>query len=135
MSERCALHFFRQKTITPDSTAYATEQMAGYGRHKTTFQRGGYELLREELKMEVGSLWTRNLGRDDRCLSDHGRETRFPYLDEDVVAYLELLPTECKCDFSLPLGSGDKRILRLVARMIGVTVSGTEDATLQTSRF
>ena len=55
------------------------------------------------------------------------RETRFPYLDEDVVAYLELLPTECKCDFSLPLGSGDKRILRLVARMIGVTVRGTKD--------
>lgn len=103
----------------------ADEQMAGYGRHKTTFQRGGYELLREELKMEVGRLWTRNLGRDDRCLSHHGRETRFPYLDEDVVAYLELLPIECKCDFSLPLGSGDKRILRLVARMIGVTECST----------
>ena len=64
--------FFDEKTITPNSTTYATEQMAGYGRHKTTFQRGGYELLREELKMEVGRLWTRNLGRDDRCLSDHG---------------------------------------------------------------
>ena len=107
--------------------------MAGYGRHKTTFQRGGYELLREELRMEVSRLWTRNLGRDDRCLSDHGREARFPYLDEDVVAFLELLPIECKCDFSLPLGSGDKRILRLVARTIGVTVRDANDATLLVS--
>ena len=100
----------------------ADEQMAGYGRHRTTYQRGGYEALREELQMEVGRLWTRNLGRDDRCLSDHGKEARFPYLDEDVVAYLEALPVDHKCDMTLPQGEGDKLILRKVARMIGVVV-------------
>jgi len=52
----------------------ADEQMAGYGRHRSTFQRGGYAELRDELKMEVGRLWIRNLGRDDRCLSDCGKE-------------------------------------------------------------
>ena len=100
----------------------ADEQMAGYGRHRTTYQRGGYEALREELQMEVGRLWTRNLGRDDRCLSDHGKEARFPYLDEDVVAYLGSLPVDHKCDMTLPQGEGDKLILRKVARMIGVVV-------------
>jgi len=43
----------------------ADEQMAGYGRHKTTYQRGGYNALQAELQMEVVRLWTRNLGRDD----------------------------------------------------------------------
>ena len=100
----------------------ADEQMAGYGRHRTTYQREGYEALREELQMEVGRLWTRNLGRDDRCLSDHGKEARFPYLDDDVVAYLEALPVDHKCDMTLPQGEGDKLILRKVARMIGVVV-------------
>jgi hypothetical protein len=31
----------------------ADEQMAGYGRHKTTYQRGGYDALRAEIQMEV----------------------------------------------------------------------------------
>ena len=43
----------------------ADEQMASYGRHKTTYQRGGYNALQAELQMEVVRLWTRNLGRDD----------------------------------------------------------------------
>lgn len=98
----------------------ADEQLAGYGRHRTTFQRGGYDALQSELKMEVGRLWTRNLGRDDRCLSDHGKEARFPFLDEDVVAYLERLPVDRKCDMTEAPGVGDKQLLREVARMIGV---------------
>eukprot|EP00984_Skeletonema_dohrnii_P007236 scaffold2617_cov122-Skeletonema_dohrnii-CCMP3373.AAC.3 len=98
----------------------ADEQLAGYGRHRTTYQRGGYDALQSELKMEVGRLWTRNLGRDDRCLSDHGKEARFPFLDEDVVAYLERLPVDRKCDMTEAPGVGDKLLLREVARMIGV---------------
>ncbi len=52
----------------------ADEQMAGYGRHRTTFLRGGYPALTEELNIDLSRLWLRNLGRDDRCISDHGRE-------------------------------------------------------------
>jgi len=103
----------------------ADEQMAGYGRHRTTYQRGGYEALQQELRLEVNRLWTRNLGRDDRCLSDHGKEARFPYLDEDVMAYLEELHLEKKCDMTLPLGEGDKLVLRKVARKIGVMQCST----------
>lgn len=75
--------------------------------------------------MEVARLWTRNLGRDDRCLSDFGKEARFPYLDEDVMAYLDALPLEQRCNMNLPSGEGDKKILREVARMIGVTECST----------
>lgn len=103
----------------------ADEQLAGYGRHRTTFQRGGYDALKCELQMEVNRLWTRNLGRDDRVLCDHGKEGRFPFLDEDVVAYLENLPVDRKCDMSLSPGVGDKLLLREVARMIGVNECST----------
>ena len=40
--------------------------------------------LAAELAFDAGRLWLRNLGRDDRLISAHGREARFPYLDEAV---------------------------------------------------
>ena len=36
--------------------------------------------LRTELLKDTARLWRRNLGRDDRCVSDHGREARHPYV-------------------------------------------------------
>jgi asparagine synthetase B (glutamine-hydrolysing) len=50
---------------------------------------------------------------------------RFPYLDEDVVAFLEEIPLHLKCNLNLPQGDGDKLILRRVARMIGVDECST----------
>lgn len=41
----------------------ADEQMAGYGRHRTVFQRGGWMALRAELNVDLARLWKRNLGR------------------------------------------------------------------------
>jgi asparagine synthetase B (glutamine-hydrolysing) len=52
----------------------ADEQCAGYGRHRTRFRAGGWDGLAEELALDVGRLWQRNLGRDDRLVADHGRE-------------------------------------------------------------
>ena len=71
--------------------------------------------------MEKDRLWTRNLGRDDRCISYHGKEARFPFLDEDVVEYLNSLDVEQLCDMARPAGEGDKMILRLIAKKIGVS--------------
>lgn len=51
----------------------------------------GDEALAEELLKDQGRLWTRNLGRDDRSIADHGREARFPFLDEDVVGYIRCM--------------------------------------------
>lgn len=101
----------------------ADEQLAGYGRHRVTFERGGYDALREELKMEKSRLWTRNLGRDDRCISSHGKESRFPFLDENVVSYLNSLDITSICDMTIHQGVGEKLILRLVAKHIGVSKS------------
>lgn len=37
----------------------ADEQLAGYGRHRSTFARGGFEALERELAFDLDRLWTR----------------------------------------------------------------------------
>ena len=102
----------------------ADELLAGYGRHRTCWQRGGASALCAELNMDQERIWKRNLGRDDRCISDHGREGWFPFLDEQVVSFLKNLPLEIKADFTLPPGEGDKRLLRMVAKELGIDTEG-----------
>ena len=107
----------------------ADEQMGGYTRHRKAYREGR---LREELDMDIGRLWERNLGRDDRVVSDHGKEARFPFLDANVVRFLSTLPLERICDFTLPPGEGDKRILRLIAQRMGLqTASGLVKRAIQ----
>ncbi|XP_069839635.1 asparagine synthetase domain-containing protein 1 isoform X2 [Dendropsophus ebraccatus] len=54
----------------------ADEQLAGYSRHRIKFNRESYKGLLEELSMELGRISSRNLGRDDRVIGDHGKEAR-----------------------------------------------------------
>lgn len=78
------------------------------------------------------------MGRDDRCISDHGKEVlffkprtwtshntffllalfvlqgRFPFLDEDVIETLLKFPLWDIADLDKPAGIGDKKILREV---------------------
>ncbi|TMS06677.1 Asparagine synthetase domain-containing protein 1 [Larimichthys crocea] len=98
----------------------ADEQLAGYSRHRVRFKMSGHEGLIQELAMELGRISSRNLGRDDRVIADHGKEARFPYLDEDVVSFLNSLPVWEKADLSLPRGVGEKLLLRLAARQLGL---------------
>lgn len=71
----------------------ADEQLGGYMRHRTTLKHGnGWSALEKELCLELGRIAERNLGRDDRMTSSHGRQCRMPYLDETVVNFLSFLP-------------------------------------------
>ena len=98
----------------------ADEQMGGYGRHRKAWERGGDQALREELQKDQSRLWERNLGRDDRVLSDTQKEARYPFLDTAVVNFLASLELDKICDFTLPPGQGDKKILRSVAEKLGL---------------
>uniref|UniRef100_A0A2P2KXA0 Asparagine synthetase domain-containing protein n=1 Tax=Rhizophora mucronata TaxID=61149 RepID=A0A2P2KXA0_RHIMU len=98
----------------------ADEQCAGYGRHRTKYRCGSWLGLHEEMKLDMQRIWKRNMGRDDRCIADNGREARFPFLDEDVVRILLDIPLWEVANLDQPSGTGDKKILREVARMLGL---------------
>ncbi|XP_012847760.1 PREDICTED: asparagine synthetase domain-containing protein 1 isoform X2 [Erythranthe guttata] len=98
----------------------ADEQCAGYGRHKTKFRNKSWLGLDEEMKLDMQRIWKRNLGRDDRIIADNGKEARFPFLDEDVIKTLLDIPLWEIADLDQPSGVGDKKILREVARLLGL---------------
>lgn len=99
----------------------ADEQCAGYGRHKTKYRHGSWLALHKEMQLDMQRIWKRNLGRDDRCLADNGKEARFPFLDEDVISTLLDMPLWEIADLDQPSGIGDKKILREVAQMLGLS--------------
>ena len=98
----------------------ADEQLSGYARHRTTFAIGGWSALQKEQNLDISRISSRNLGRDDRMISCNSREARYPFLDENVVSYLNSLPTNVKCDLNRPKGEGDKRLLRLIGKRLGL---------------
>ncbi|CAN9237215.1 unnamed protein product [Alternaria alternata] len=108
----------------------ADELFGGYQRHAVAFARHEYPGLIEELELDFSRLGKRNLGRDDRVISDSSREVRFPFLDEDFIALALSLPVTAKCDFGLAqvVDSEDpmqflepgKRALRLLAWQLGM---------------
>lgn len=100
--------------------AGADEQCAGYGRHRTKYRNSSWLGLHEEMKLDMQRIWKRNLGRDDRCIADNGKEARFPFLDEDVIKSLLDIPLWDISDLNQPSGKGDKKILREVAQLLGL---------------
>ncbi|XP_072117798.1 asparagine synthetase domain-containing protein 1 [Mobula birostris] len=103
----------------------ADEQLAGYSRHRIRYKTSGFEGLVKELEMELDRISSRNLGRDDRVIGDHGKEARFPFLDEAVVSFLNSLPVWDKADLTLPHGIGEKLLLRMAAKELGLSASAT----------
>lgn len=112
----------------------ADELFGGYQRHATAFSRTGFSGLSDELLLDISRLGKRNLGRDDRVLSHWSRETRFPFLDEGLVAWATSLPVAQKTGFGmLPCGTKEetgledgKLILRLLAQKLGLPRTATE---------
>ncbi|XP_014478031.1 PREDICTED: asparagine synthetase domain-containing protein 1 [Dinoponera quadriceps] len=99
----------------------ADELFGGYMRHRTILRHKGWDALVQELSIELARISERNLGRDDRVVSDHGKQSRLPYLDENLVRYVQhLKPWErCYPTEKMPTGLGDKLLLRLLACSIG----------------
>jgi asparagine synthetase B (glutamine-hydrolysing) len=106
--------FFGWKSSLHHHLIQQSNRHDGYGRHRTAWNRGGEASLRRKLTADQERLWHRNCGRDDRILSDLGKEVRCPYLDVSVRHFLQsAVPLNgCVCDFRLPPGRGDKRLLR-----------------------
>nr|XP_023020100.1 asparagine synthetase domain-containing protein CG17486 [Leptinotarsa decemlineata] len=101
----------------------ADELFGGYTKHRAAFKKQLWLGLHEILKEDWQSLPYRNLARDDRVVSDHGRQLRMPYLDESLVEFV--LSLQC-WERSYPSdkvaqGFGEKILLRSLAHHIGLT--------------
>lgn len=97
------------------------ELLGGYVRHWSSFNLGGgWDVLIKELQLEIDRIPVRNLGRDDRIISAHGKETRHPFLSLDFVNYVARLPVHFKMDPRAEQGTGDKLLLRVAARKLGL---------------
>ncbi|GAA5960988.1 hypothetical protein JCM21900_001938 [Sporobolomyces salmonicolor] len=128
----------------------ADELLGGYARHRRAFQQPlappplsatssplprsrspsfsevppsppeNWPSLVRELQLDLDRLSTRNLGRDDRIVSSHGKEARYPFLAAHVVDFCANLPVWLKCDMRFGEGVGDKMLLRVLARNLGL---------------
>eukprot|EP00842_Homolaphlyctis_polyrhiza_P005916 jgi/Hompol1/6325/HPOL_002247-RA len=114
-SETAIMQPFESKARVLLSGLGADEQLGGYGRHKVQYKTGSWPALIAELQLDVSRISTRNLGRDDRIVSSHGKEVRFPFLDAQVTDLLCSMPVHLKLDPRRPKGVGDKTVLRYVA--------------------
>ncbi|RAO65539.1 uncharacterized protein BHQ10_001551 [Talaromyces amestolkiae] len=160
LSIACALYFASRgqgEVATNDSsdeiTTYTTvarvllsglgadELFAGYGRHGIAFARKGFQGLIDEIDLDVGRLGKRNLGRDDRVISNWGREARFPFLDEEFVSYATQTPIWERCGFGTAKSESasddeldqisesldfEKKALRLLALKLGMVQTAQE---------
>ena len=70
----------------------ADELFGGYMRHRTTLRNHGWVALHSQLQIELKRIPYRNLGRDDRVVSHHGKQPRMPFLDEDVINFVKSIP-------------------------------------------
>ncbi|SOV07603.1 uncharacterized protein UDID_05384 [Ustilago sp. UG-2017a] len=101
----------------------ADELLGGYSRHRQSYTRSCLPGLISELQLDLDRLPERNLGRDDRILSCHGKESRYPFLDRHVLRFLTNVPVEQKVDLERIAsegGGGDKRLLRDLAKQLGL---------------
>lgn len=79
-----------------------------------------YANLEQELEFDFQRLPSRNLARDDRVIGDFGITARSPFLEENFIHFVRSLRAHQKCYHTLEQGVGDKLLLRLCAKLLGL---------------
>lgn len=118
----------------------ADELFGGYTRHRAALKNKGWLGLHNALVEDWQNLSYRNLARDDRVVSDHGRQLRTPYLDENLIQFIHSLNCWEKYAYllcqifmyqrnyifrtypsdELPQGIGEKILLRSLGYYLGL---------------
>jgi asparagine synthetase B (glutamine-hydrolysing) len=131
---RAGRHLVRSRVRVLLSGQSADEILGGYARHlssvkpaeadehasSTASHETVYERLREALVQDQRRLWRRNLGRDDRIVSDTGRELRAPFLDVEVLRTAARIPLDALVLEGQPRGVAEKAVLREIAAFLGL---------------
>ena len=95
----------------------ADEIFGGYSRYKSSFKHYDEAGVVREMSLDLDRLWHRNMGRDDRVVSCHSRELRFPFLDSHLWLSLRSLSLNEVTQVSRP--GWEKHILRTFAKNLG----------------
>lgn len=127
----------------------ADELFGGYLRHENIFNGlqedspaseilDRYSALQDLLQHDITVIYERNLGRDDRAMACWGKEVRYPFLDELVVAWaLGVLEPQHKVAFEWVTKTSKKgtrramqferkHVLREVCRRLGLSQAAAE---------
>lgn len=96
------------------------EQLGGYRSHQFAWREEGEIGVLREISFQMRRISSRNLGRDDRTCSHHGRDIKTPFLDFDLISYLNELPIESKLNLHPGSELGNKQILRYVGVSLGL---------------
>ena len=110
----------------------ADELFCGYSQHRRIHDREGIGALGADVQNMIERIAERNCGRDDRVISDSGREYRMPFLDLDFISAISKIPISKRCNLKLDRGVGEKSLLREVAKSKGlISISGLEKRAIQ----
>lgn len=110
----------------------ADELFCGYSQHRRIHDREGIGALGTDVQNMIERIAERNCGRDDRVISDSGREYRMPFLDLDFISAISKIPISKRCNLKLDRGVGEKSLLRELAKSKGlVSISGLEKRAIQ----
>uniref|UniRef100_A0A1A9W5E2 Glutamine amidotransferase type-2 domain-containing protein n=1 Tax=Glossina brevipalpis TaxID=37001 RepID=A0A1A9W5E2_9MUSC len=107
----------------------ADELFGGYMRHKKAYiQCHGDEIAKQlnvhkEIERDWKRIFSRNLARDDRVISDTAKTPRCPFIEEHLVQFVRSLKSSQRCCFLLPDDNGSKLFLRLYAQRLGLRYS------------
>lgn len=107
----------------------ADELFGGYMRHRKAYtQCQGDDKAKQlnvhkEMERDWKRIFSRNLARDDRVISDTGKTPRSPFIEEHVVQFVRSLKSSQRCCFLLPDDNGSKLFLRLYAQHLGLRFS------------
>lgn len=96
------------------------EQLGGYTSHRVAWSKRKTQGVLDEISFQMRRIPTRNLGRDDRTFSHHGRDVKLPFLDYDLVSFLNDLPIGLKMNLDESQQTGSKKLLRELAQMWGL---------------
>ncbi|CAD5230501.1 unnamed protein product [Bursaphelenchus okinawaensis] len=96
------------------------ELLGGYARHRTYYEKGGWESLHEGLEAEICRIGERNFGRDDRITMSNGVALIAPFMHDSFVKWITAVPLPYRVDFREPRGIGEKKLLRVAMRLLGL---------------
>lgn len=96
------------------------EQLGGYTSHRAAWSKGKTRGVLDEIAFQMRRIPTRNLGRDDRTFSHHGRDVKLPFLAYNFVSFLNETPVGLKMNLTEPQEIGPKKSLRKLAQLWGL---------------